>query len=113
MRFMMQKACALSLTSDKKNPYAPNVRAFIEQGYKNMIHKGYYAFFAPVRMAREIVVALCTALVVALKDKEILAGLAQSGMSAMSTSPQEAARLLKQDRAKWQAIVKQVGYVAT
>jgi tripartite-type tricarboxylate transporter receptor subunit TctC len=49
---------------------------------------------------------------VALAQKDVIEGLNNFGLEAMSSSPAELAELVKKDTAKWAPIVKQVGFTA-
>jgi tripartite-type tricarboxylate transporter receptor subunit TctC len=83
-----------------------------EQGFKDMVHSEWFAFFLPAKTPPEIVNALNAALKTALNSKEVLEGLTTFGLEAMHSSPAELAELLRKDTAKWGPIVKQVGFTA-
>lgn len=106
------KVRILATSGAKRNRFAPDVPTFAEQGFKNMVHSEWFAFFLPAKAAPDVVARMNTALKQALASKEVVDGLATFGLEAMSSSPTELVELLKQDTAKWAPIVKSIGFTA-
>lgn len=106
------KVRILATSGAKRNRFAPDVPTFAEQGFKNMVHSEWFAFFLPAKAAPDVVARMNAALKQALASKEVVDGLATFGLEAMSSSPAELVELLKQDTAKWAPIVKSIGFTA-
>jgi tripartite-type tricarboxylate transporter receptor subunit TctC len=106
------KVRILATSGTKRNRFAPEVPTYAEQGYKDLTHSEWFAFFLPPKAAPELVARMNSALKTALAAKDVVDGLATFGLEAMSNSPAELATLLKQDTAKWAPIVKTIGFSA-
>lgn len=106
------KVRILATSGSKRNRFAPDVPTYAEQGFKDLTHSEWFAFFLPPKAAPELVARMNSALKVALASKDVIDGLATFGLEAMSNSPTELAELLKQDTAKWAPIVKTIGFTA-
>ena len=102
----------LATSGTKRNRFAPDVPTYAEQGFKELTHSEWFAFFLPAKAAPELVARMNSALKAALASKDVVDGLATFGLEAMSNSPAELAELLKQDTAKWAPIVKTIGFTA-
>jgi tripartite-type tricarboxylate transporter receptor subunit TctC len=106
------KVRILGVSGAKRSRFAPEVPTFEEQGIKNMTHSEWFAFLLPAKASPEVVNRANAAFKVALAQKDVIDGLANFGLEAMSSTPAELTELLKQDTAKWAPIVKQVGFTA-
>jgi len=106
------KVRILGVSGEKRSRFAPDVPTFGEQGIKDMAHSEWFAFFLPAKASSEVVAKLNFALRAALAQKDVIDGLGNFGLEAMSSSPQELTDLLKKDTAKWAPIVKRVGFTA-
>ncbi|MFN4359809.1 MAG: Bug family tripartite tricarboxylate transporter substrate binding protein [Hylemonella sp.] len=102
----------LATSGVKRNRFAPDVPTYAEQGFKELTHSEWFAFFLPPKADAALVSRMNTALKAALASKDVVDGLAVFGLEAMSNSPAELAELLKQDTAKWAPIVKSIGFTA-
>ena len=106
------KVRILSVSGAKRSRFAPEVPTLVEQGLPDMAHSEWFAFFLPPKAAPELVTRLNGHMKAALASPEVIDGLATFGLEAMSSSPQELADILKKDLAKWEPIVKKVGFKA-
>lgn len=106
------KVRILATSGTKRNRFAPDVPTYAEQGFKDLTHSEWFAFFLPAKASPELVTRLNTHMKAALAHKDVIDGLATFGLEAMSSTPAELADLLKRDTAKWAPIVKQVGFTA-
>jgi len=106
------KVRILATSGAKRNRFAPDVPTYAEQGFKELTHSEWFAFFLPPKADAALVARMNGALKVALASKDVVDGLATFGLEAMSNSPAELAELLKQDTAKWAPIVKTIGFTA-
>jgi tripartite-type tricarboxylate transporter receptor subunit TctC len=106
------KVRILATSGTKRNRFAPEAPTFAEQGYRDLTHSEWFAFFLPPKASAELVAKMNAALKTALASKDVIDGLATFGLESMSSSPAELADLLKKDTAKWAPIVKSVGFTA-
>ena len=106
------KVRILATSGSKRNRFAPDVPTYAEQGFKELTHSEWFAFFLPPKAGAALVARMNSALKAALASKDVVDGLATFGLEAMSNSPAELAELLKQDTAKWAPIVKTIGFTA-
>jgi tripartite-type tricarboxylate transporter receptor subunit TctC len=102
----------LATSGAKRNRFAPDVPTYAEQGFKELTHSEWFAFFLPPKADTALVARMNSALKAALASKDVVDGLATFGLETMSNSPAELAELLKQDTAKWAPIVKSIGFTA-
>lgn len=106
------KVRILATSGSKRNRFAPDVPTYAEQGFKELTHSEWFAFFLPPKADAALVNRMNSALKAALAVKEVVDGLAVFGLEAMSNNPAELVELLKQDTAKWAPIVKSIGFTA-
>lgn len=106
------KVRILATSGAQRNRFAPDVPTYAEQGYKELTHSEWFAFFLPPKADAALVARMNSALKVALASKDVIDGLAVFGLEALSNSPAELTELLKQDTAKWAPIVKSIGFTA-
>lgn len=106
------KVRVLATSGTKRNRFAPDVPTFAEQGFKDLTHSEWFAFFLPPKSSPELVNRMNAALKTALASKDVVDGLATFGLESMSCSPAELSDLLKKDTAKWAPIVKAIGFTA-
>lgn len=106
------KVRILATSGAKRNRFAPDVPTYAEQGYKELTHSEWFAFFLPPKATPELTARMNSALKAALASRDVIDGLATFGLEAMSNSPAELAELLRQDTAKWAPIVKAIGFTA-
>lgn len=102
----------LATSGSKRNRFAPDVPTYAEQGFKELTHSEWFAFFLPPKADAALVARMNSALKTALATKDVVDGLAVFGLEAMSNNPAELVELLKQDTAKWAPIVKSIGFTA-
>lgn len=106
------KLRVLGVSGAKRSRFLPQVPTLVEQGYKDMAHNEWFAFFLPAKAAPELVNRLNEHLRKALAAPEVVDALGTFGLEAMSSTPAELSALLKSDLAKWAPIVKRVGFSA-
>ena len=102
----------LGVSGQRRSRFAPQVPTLVEQGYGDMAHSEWFAFFLPPKAAPELVQRLGGHLRSALASKDVIDSLAIFGLEAMSSTPAELAALVKSEMAKWKPIVQRVGFTA-
>ena len=106
------KVRILATSGAKRNRFVPDIPTFAEQGYKDLTHSEWFAFFLPPKTPAETLAKVNTALRTALASKDVIDGLATFGLESLSSTPAELAELLKKDTVKWAPIVKAIGFTA-
>ncbi len=101
------KVRALAVTSSSRFAPLPDVPTMMEAGVPNFEADQWIGYLAPRGTSRAIVERLSAEINKALMQEDIKAALARSGMTAAAAGkPAEFAAYLKQDLAKWAAVVK-------
>ena len=80
-----------------------------ESGFAGFEATNWYAFVAPAKTPREIVLRLHRATVEALKDTQVRKSLTDLGVDIVGNTPEEFAAYIKAEIPKWTAIVKASG----
>jgi tripartite-type tricarboxylate transporter receptor subunit TctC len=96
---------AVAVTSRQRTSVAPEIPTVAESGLPAFEATSWWAVFAPPKLPPEIVVKLNTAVHQALADPKLLATFRDMGLEAWQSSPDELARLLVDERAKWQKVI--------
>jgi len=102
------KLRALGVTSPKRLPQFPEVMAIAEAlpGFES---RAWFGLFGPARMAPELVQRLSDAARTAMKSEAIRKRLEQDAAEAVASSPEDFARFVKADVARWAPLVKRSG----
>jgi len=106
------KITILASTGAKRSTALPDVPTFAELGLKGVEAEGWFAFFAPAATPKPIVDQLNRSLNQALRAPDVSERLTKLGMDPAPTTPEEAARILAADYAKWGPVVKASGFTA-
>ena len=98
---------ALATTGAQRSPAFPDLPAVAESmpGYEASL---WYGFVGPARLPREIVQRLNAEIVAALGLPDVREKLASQGVDAKPSTPDEFARLLASDAARWAAVVRRL-----
>jgi tripartite-type tricarboxylate transporter receptor subunit TctC len=100
---------ALGISGSQRAPTLPDVPTFQELGFKEMDVTGYYGLLFPAATPRERVALIHREAVKALKTPLLQKVLADSGVRAIGSTPEQFARFLEDDM-RWQLdIMKQIG----
>lgn len=102
----------LGVSGSERSRFAPNVPTYAEQGYKDLVFSEWFGFFAPGGTQPAVVNRVNAALREALKQKDVIDGLAVMGLEVKSSTPAELAALLKESYDRWGPIVKKIGFTA-
>jgi tripartite-type tricarboxylate transporter receptor subunit TctC len=96
---------AVAITSAKRSPLAPEIPTIAESGLPDFESTSWWAVFAPAKTPPEIVAKLNAAINQALTDPKLLAIFADMGIEPWQSTPQELAKLLVDERTKWQKVI--------
>jgi len=100
---------ALGISGAQRAPTLPDVPTFQELGFKEMDVTGYFGLWFPAATPRERVALIHREAVKALETPLLKKVLADSGVRAIGSTPEEFARFLEDDM-RWQIdIIKRIG----
>ncbi len=103
------KLRVLATSGALRSTYFPDVATLVEQGYRNLIVREWFAFFAPARVPPATMDALSLALRQAIAQPALVAAFADSGMLAVSSTPAVLASRIAQEQRYWQPIIAATG----
>lgn len=101
----------LAVSGDARSAFLPDVPTYKQLGFP-LIAREWYGFFMPGRAKPEVVARAAAALKQALAQPEVVQSIAQFGLEAASSTPQELAAMLKADSEEWRGLIKKVGFTA-
>ncbi|WP_372657488.1 Bug family tripartite tricarboxylate transporter substrate binding protein [Hydrogenophaga sp.] len=103
----------LAVTGDKRNPLAPDVPTFKEQGIQDMEGvDAWFAVLAPAGTPSDIVARLNRDFVEVMNSAELKAELAQQGLTVKTSTPEQLSNTIKSDLARWKKVVVDAGITA-
>jgi tripartite-type tricarboxylate transporter receptor subunit TctC len=102
------KLKALGVTSPKRLPQFPEVMAIAEAlpGFES---RAWFGLFGPAKMAPDLVRRVSDAARTAMKSEAIRKRLEQDAAEAVASSPEDFARFVKADIARWAPLVQRSG----
>lgn len=100
----------LAVSGERRSPFLPNVRTFVEQGFPKIRGVENYGIFAPPGTPDSTVQALYLSIVAASKDASLRAAFEQVGLETVTLPPGEYAKQLQRDRESWAPIVRASGF---
>lgn len=99
----------LGVSGAHRSRFAPEVATLVEQGWADMVHSEWMAFFLPAKASPELALRLNGHLRVAFASADVVDRLDALSVEAMSSTPAELAALVQSERAKWAGIVQRLG----
>jgi len=103
------KVRALAVSSPTRSRALPDVPTVAEAGVPGFDVVSWNAIYVKAGTPADIVSTLNTAMREALADKELSAKLLALGVDGRATSPVELAQRMKDDIAKWSAVIEKAG----
>ena len=100
---------ALAIASPKRDPQLPDVPTLKEAGVEGVEVSVWYGLFAPTGTPKEIVQTLANAVVRATRDPESRRKLLEQGAEPVGSTPDEFARVMREEVARWAEVVKASG----
>jgi tripartite-type tricarboxylate transporter receptor subunit TctC len=94
----------LAVLGDRRDPALPNTPTLIEEGY-NFSSQPWTGMEGPRGIPREIVLEMNKTVGDILRDKDNVAKLAQMGMTAAPSTPEEFEQIVKGEVEKWRPVV--------
>ena len=96
----------LATTGAVRNPIAPEIPTFKEQGIDVMDSvDAWYAVLAPGRTPPDLVARLNRDFLEVMNSEEVKAALGKQGLAVRTSSPAQLATIIKSDMARWQKVV--------
>jgi len=108
-QFMAQLQQLLATPGSERTPSFPDVPTFQEAGFKEMDVTGYFGLWFPARTPRARVDLINREAVKALQSPELRKVIAEAGLKAVGSSPDEFARFVQRDFEWQKAIVQRIG----
>lgn len=106
------KLRVLATSGAERSTYFPDVATFVEQRYRNLIVREWFAFFMPARVPASTINAVSQTLQTALVRPDLSASFADSGMVAVASTPAVLAARIAQEQRYWQPILLATGIKA-
>ncbi len=103
------KLKALAATSQDRSDIFPDVPTFAEQGFADTVANQWAGTLAPAGTAPAVISKLSAAFNAALSDADVRRKLAQAGVTPSPSTPEEFARYLKQEIARWGKLIRDKG----
>jgi len=90
----------------------PDMPTLRESGYRDFESQSWYGLAAPARTPAAIIALWHKETVAVLKDPDIIARITQDGGVPVGSTPQEFARQIRDETAKWARVIKTAGIKA-
>jgi len=103
------KLKALATASKQRSDIFPDVPTFVEQGFPGVICDNWAGIVAPVGTPAAVIAKFNGAMVAALNQPDLRAQLRDSGTTPAPSSPQEFDAYLREEIARWRAVVRDKG----
>jgi tripartite-type tricarboxylate transporter receptor subunit TctC len=103
------KLKALAVAAAQRNPVLPDVPTLVEQGYAGMDADNWYGLLAPAKTPPAIIAKLNAALRAALADADVKQKLVKTGAAPTPSTPEEFARFLRDELARWGKVIREKG----
>jgi len=100
------KLKAIAVTSARRSVAAPEVPTIAESGLPDYVVDSWYGALAPAKTPSAAVARLNAAFVKVLENPQVKERLLAQGAEAASSTPAEFDRLIKDELAKWDVVIK-------
>jgi tripartite-type tricarboxylate transporter receptor subunit TctC len=106
------KIRAIAATSHNRSEIFPDVPTFVEQGFADTVADQWAGVLAPTGTPAAIVAKLNAAIAAVMREPEVRARLAATGVVPGVDTPEEFAAYLKDENARWRRIIREKGIKA-
>jgi tripartite-type tricarboxylate transporter receptor subunit TctC len=103
------KIRALGVSTSKRIPALPEVPTIAEAGVPGYEASGFFGLVGPAGLPRALVERINAAVVRIVKEPAMAKHLSEQGADPVTSTPQEYAKLIREEVAKWGKVVKDSG----
>src|SRR5215472_10548171 len=103
------KLKALATSSKERSDIFPDVPTFVEQGFAGVIGDNWAGVLAPAATPASVIAKFNTAMVAALKAPDLRAQLRESGTTPAPSSPAAFETTMREEIARWRAVIRDKG----
>jgi tripartite-type tricarboxylate transporter receptor subunit TctC len=100
---------AIAAAGPERLAALPDMPTLRESGYQDFESQSWYGLAAPARTPAAIIARWHKECVTVLKDPDIVSRITQDGGVPVGNTPQEFAREIREETAKWAAVIKTAG----
>ncbi len=104
------KIKVLGTSGAKRATALPDVPTFTELGFANIVGNGWFGFYVPAGTPKSVIDRLNAAIVKALNAPDVREKILALGFEPTGTTPEEFARIMAADTARWRPIIKASGF---
>ncbi len=102
----------LATAGEQRSAGAPDVPTFAEQGYPDIKGTSWFGLFAPAGTPADEIARLAQAVREGAADPQVRKAIEAIGIEVAASTPQEFAKFLDEERARWAPVVKASGFQA-
>jgi tripartite-type tricarboxylate transporter receptor subunit TctC len=99
----------LATSGVRRSAFLPDIPTFRESGY-DIEGSGWWGIFAPAGTPAATVAKLSSAIAGIVQSEDVRARIAKVGLQPTGTSPEELARIQREDIARWAVPIKASGF---
>jgi tripartite-type tricarboxylate transporter receptor subunit TctC len=99
----------LAITTAKRSPHTPEIPTLMELGLLDFPIESWNALFAPAGTPQPIIDRLAQVMAQMAKDPEVQKRMADFGSIAVANSPEEFAKLVREETDQWAKSLKDIG----
>jgi len=99
----------LGVADKERLPAIPDVPTLTEAGVPGIDLPGLEQFFVPVGTPKEIVAKLNAEIMKAVRSPEVADVYVRGGSTVVASTPEEHARMMRDDYEQWGAVIKKLG----
>jgi len=103
------KVRGLALTSAQRSPLLPDVPTAAEAGLPGLETSGWFGIVLPAKTPQAIVERLNQEIGTIAKSEQTAERFGQNGITVEYTTPEEFARIIREDRVRWGKVAKESG----
>ena len=103
------KLKGLAVGSLQRSPAAPEVPTVAEAGVPGFENVTWYGMFAPAGTPKDVIMKLNAQVMQILADPEMAQRMASQGAEPRGTSPEELARYMRAESARWRKVISSAG----
>ena len=106
------KVRVVATSGSKRSPIAADIPTFTELGFPQIQGDGWFAFHARAGTPKATLDRLSAAAGAAIRAPDVNERLLSIGFEPVGSDAEGLARRMREDRARWEPVVKASGYVA-